>query len=876
MGTFTVDQQGRLTAAANVTLAPDHNALTNYDANEHVDPTGVSISAGTGISSTGLGDLTATRTINIANTAVTPASYGSSSQSGTFTVDQQGRLTAASATNIDHDALTNFVANEHIDWTNASSNLLTSGTANIDTNSATAFRVRNSAGSVTSLLINTTTPRVDIPVALQYTGSTPTNGHILTTDASGNATWQAVPSGSLTSQTIEVHNSYTNSGNFRNSIAAAITHAITLTPTANNPILIDVLPGYYGETVSLAPPAYVHIHGRDKNTCYVQLTVALGVGVGFFDITTSNSSITGITIDAGANADYAFHCNGSDLVSWIDLVIFGGTSAVVQLDSTGTVNFFLQCVIFISQVSSAIACFDVSNTAQMGSIGNAVFDSANFRTNYGYKFTGSPVPASGFRNQPSNSSLQNFDICVLLDGSTFFNTGGDFYNSTTGVKLINSSKATLTAMSINCTDNINMDATSSIFTNGVLFNDVSNLTLGNTTNVSIDYFEEEQDNQLGRHILGNFTTGSKNVSSNSFMGQGSYQYAGINFFKTDDDITYTDTTNNLRPSAASTTTIFDDLTNGVFYIGDDVKFYSLEYDVATVLSGIIILEYWNGSAWTSLNNMTTQASRPYGSYENLIFTAVEEQDSRFDVRLTGATFNWSLSTINGSNKYWVRLRPSGTLTTSPVLNFLRVLYNSTKIDNEGILLKYGNARPYKNIIYDINLIQSAGTPPSDQDIWFGEDSSLGRVRNELNTGDKFGFTFFAPNDLDSSSPFRIYLAYISTTTAATQADFVLQITVGNAHIGDQVYQSQASANGNTIRDQQQFPVSMPVNQTDGTLMHMSEFFAPIPFIKSREIDGTLSELFHVEVIRTDTETANLVLIQLTILYLSFADGLSFI
>jgi hypothetical protein len=52
-----------------------------------------SIVAGTGLSGTGLtGPIP---TINLANTAVTAAAYGSATQVGTFTVDAQGRLTAA-------------------------------------------------------------------------------------------------------------------------------------------------------------------------------------------------------------------------------------------------------------------------------------------------------------------------------------------------------------------------------------------------------------------------------------------------------------------------------------------------------------------------------------------------------------------------------------------------------------------------------------------------------------------------------------------------------------------------------------------------------------------------------------------------------------
>ncbi len=100
----TVDAKGRVTSASSTTVTPAWGSITStpttiagYGITDAV-PNTRTVTAGTGLS--GGGDLSGNITLNLANTAVTAGSYGSASSVATYTVDGQGRLTAAGSTSI--------------------------------------------------------------------------------------------------------------------------------------------------------------------------------------------------------------------------------------------------------------------------------------------------------------------------------------------------------------------------------------------------------------------------------------------------------------------------------------------------------------------------------------------------------------------------------------------------------------------------------------------------------------------------------------------------------------------------------------------------------------------------------------------------------
>lgn len=107
--TFTVDAQGRLTAAG--TAAISTSFTVDADSGADLTISGgdtFRIIGGTGLTSTA--SATDTLTLDLDNTAVSAGSYGSATAVSTFTVDAQGRLTAAGTANISvaASAITDF------------------------------------------------------------------------------------------------------------------------------------------------------------------------------------------------------------------------------------------------------------------------------------------------------------------------------------------------------------------------------------------------------------------------------------------------------------------------------------------------------------------------------------------------------------------------------------------------------------------------------------------------------------------------------------------------------------------------------------------------------------------------------------------------
>jgi len=108
---ITIDAQGRITAATTATISTDMTVAADSGNNETISigTDTFTIAGGTALTST-----TSTDTVTVAldDTAVTPATYGSATAIPSLTIDQQGRITAATENTINNDVVLIEVHNQ--------------------------------------------------------------------------------------------------------------------------------------------------------------------------------------------------------------------------------------------------------------------------------------------------------------------------------------------------------------------------------------------------------------------------------------------------------------------------------------------------------------------------------------------------------------------------------------------------------------------------------------------------------------------------------------------------------------------------------------------------------------------------------------------
>jgi hypothetical protein len=335
--------------------------------------------AGTYLAGTGL-TLNGT-TFNLADTAVTAGSYGSSTQIPSFTVDAQGRLTGVNNTNI-----------------TVGDGALTFATSGVGLSGSGSFTANQETNSTITITSNATSANTASTIVARDASGNFTAGTI-TAALSGNAsTATALATGRTISMTGDV--TWT-SGSFNGS--DNVTGTATLANTA-------VSPGTYGSSTQI--PSFT-VDGKGRVTA--ASTFSISVGDGILTVNTSGLGISG-------SGTFSANQSGNNTITITSNATNANTpSTIVSRDASG--NFTAGTI--TAELSGNASTATVLQTAR--SINGTSFDgstnitTANWGTARTLSFTGDVTGSSsvnGSANVATAMTLANSGVTAGTYGSS--------------------------------------------------------------------------------------------------------------------------------------------------------------------------------------------------------------------------------------------------------------------------------------------------------------------------------------------------------------------------------------------------------------------------------------------------------------------------
>lgn len=527
------------------------------------------------------------------------------------------------------------------------------------------------------------------------------------------------------------------------SIADAITKANALSPapSASAPAVIVVHPGVYS-TPPFTLPNYVSLVGVG------------GAEAVILDASTATSALC--TTNGGGHRIEGLTLRDANGVGGVGIAVGGTSGTPVIADCR------------IENCETGVKC-DGSSYAI--SLRNVTVDGGT---------TGVLVNGSG--------AIGEIDHVTLIDQTTGLDLGASGGTVTgTDLRVVDDSGFTL---------HVRVQASTSLLElmNSVFRTDKTDFNASATVHLS---FGSDVPGDPAYKIIGELHVGSEARPHESCFGGGDSHTRGMAAFtNTNGEAgTWNDITTQLRDLDSSPATLFAGTGVGnCFYLGGDFEFPGIKAAVTTARSGgVLALEYWNGSAWTAIAHLSSDASSPYAQYAQDVFSRVSSEQIRFADRPS-----WATKSLNGTTKYWVRFRVTTALTTSPAADQCKLHTDRTEINSDGTVELFGAAEARRQIIWHRRLMEEMeGFAQPNENVDIATNLSIVGLNNRYQDGNKDGSIeiVHAPPGLDTSRPLILQVGWYKnaagTGNVELQADVVL-MNEGDVINGTLPYAQQLS------------------------------------------------------------------------------------
>ena len=346
------------------------------------------------------------------------------------------------------------------------------------------------------------------------------------------------------------------------------------------------------------------------------------------------------------------------------------------------------------------------------------------------------------------------------------------------------------------------------------------------------WLDEGIFNDFGTGVLGEFHVGIAGKGAESAFGEGDSTTLNMYVFHSG-STGWTDHTTNAKTKENTPFTAFPDSGSGaILYIGNSGRqFPNVKIDMVTAQTGSNIAgvwEYSSGSSWVEFNVHSTFADFPYTDSGKGVFNTTNNEQLRFeDIFSSISTATWTTASVNSQNGYWTRYRLNTDLSSSAVLDRIKIGTNRTEINKDGVVEYFGTAEPKRTLQWHQKLNYALnGSTPTDVNIAFSPNITLDYVDNGFtgNARDGSGGIVNIPEGLDTSRPVTLDI-YWKAGTNGSPSNVELELDVVPIALGDTVNGSLAETSYSQIET---------VGTSDANVLKKTSFEIDVSTLKEGE------------------------------------------
>lgn len=568
-------------------------------------------------------------------------------------------------------------------------------------------------------------------------------------------------------------------------ITAAIPLATALVPSPANPIVILVHPGVYaGETNPLVIPSFVFVIGVGIGDS--QIIIPTTTTAEIFRMS-ANSGLQALTMQGASGAGGIGVLHNSAGASLLREVFAVDCETGFRASGAGTQLALLDSACRATPTTTLTTGF----RADTGALFNALTVSCLgipclSPIGTGFLITG--AGSNGFCGMcAALGCTTGFDVD---DGGILKINGGNLLLNTTALLLSNTGTASeLVVMGPTVTLSFALDVNILSATGIFRFAGCEFNLEKSSINAGASVFGSHVNSTLGNEglrMLGTISIGDPDRGSSLAVGSGASRVNDMEVFL-DADAThttgpFTDRTTEASSATGSTFTFFLATTAGnTTYIGGDEPFFGVMTNTTTALvpgAGSIIFEFWSGATWTSVNTMATQFDSPHAQFAQTAFQRVQ---SEFIIMDDTALTSWATVAVNGETKYWLRVRIAVGITTSPIVEQVKLLGDQMFINANGFRHFFGDAMPTRTLAFHRNLLDSTLANAS---LVISSNITANAVNNRFanSTTDRLVGIERVPSGACTSCPLDVQFIWTPETNA--DGDVVFTIRTARFQVGD--------------------------------------------------------------------------------------------